>query len=330
MSDNPTLIARRQGRIGRITLNRPKALNALDLSMVRAIAAAVGPWRDDPSIHAVVLEASEGRAFCAGGDIRALRADVIAGDHAGVERFFAEEYALNLVIGRFPKPWISLIDGLCMGGGIGLSVHGTARVATENAVFAMPETAIGMFPDVGATYALPRLRGNWGLVLALTGQRVTAADALWLGLATHYVPAAALAGLADRIAEDGPACLAMAALAPPPSALAGQDISAFDEPGVPAIMAALEAAGTEWSRATLATLYAASPTALLATYAIVRAGAHRTLEQCLQAELALTRHITRHPDLAEGVRAMVVDKDRAPRWTPPTIAEAVLAPLPQD
>ncbi len=319
----PMVIVRTHGRIGHITLNRPQALNALDLSMIRVIATALAAWREDPSVHAVVLDAAGERAFCAGGDVRTLRSLVLAGDHAAVEAFFVEEYALNLAIARYPKPYVSLIDGICMGGGIGLSVHGAVRVATEGASFAMPETVVGLFPDVGATFILPRLRGVFGMYLALTSARVGGADAAWLGLATHFVPRERIRGLAEDLAEHGVAALAAAAVSPPPGEMAGLEsaIAGFGGGSVGEIMQALERMDTDWSRTMLATLRAVSPTSLLWTFEIVRAGGGRTLEQCQQAELALTRHATRHPDFAEGVRAMVVDKDRAPRWSPPRLED---------
>ncbi len=323
MSDTtePTVLARRQGRIGRITLNRPKALNALDLGMVRLVASALEAWREDPAVHAVVIEGAGGRAFCAGGDVREVRRMSMAGDHAGIEAFFAGEYALNLAIARYPKPYIALVDGICMGGGIGLSVHGSVRVASDTAMFAMPETAIALFPDIGATYVLPRLRGDWGTYMALTGARMDGAQATWLGLATHFVPHDRMAGLADAIAEHGIAALAEAAVPPGNLALAHQDVSAFGADSVPAILAALEGAGTPWATETLATLRTMSPSSVMWSFAMLRQGAHRTLEQCLQAELAMTRHAPRHPDFIEGVRAMVVDKDKTPRWTPARIED---------
>ena len=323
MSDHtePTITAHRQGRIGRITLNRPKALNALDVGMIRAMSAALAGWRDDPAIHAVVVDAAGGRAFCAGGDIREIRRLAMAADHAGVEAFFSEEYALNLAIARYPKPYVALIDGICMGGGIGVSVHGSIRVASETAVFAMPETAIALFPDVGATFVLPRLRGNWGMYMALTGARMGGAEAAWLGLATHFIPHAAMPGLADAIAAEGLGVLADFAEKAPATPLATQDASAFGLATVPAILAALEADASPWARDTLATLRHVSPSSVLWSFQMVRRGADRTLEQCLAAELAMTRHATRHPDFLEGVRAMVVDKDRTPRWSPPRIED---------
>jgi enoyl-CoA hydratase len=314
-----TVLARTQGRIGRITLNRPGALNALDLPMIHVITAALKTWRDDPRVHLVVVEGAGDRAFCAGGDVRTIRNWVLEGDHDAVEAFFVHEYALNRTIARYKKPYLSLIDGICMGGGIGLSVHGAIRVASEHARFAMPETQVGLFPDVGASFILPRLRGEFGMYLGLTGARVAGADAGWLGLATHFVPRAPMAGLADALAENGLGALAEVAHKLPPGemrALAHRVADVFGRESVAAIVAALERDDDEWAQSTLATLRGASPSSLLWTFEIIRAGAHRTLEQCQRAELALTRHATRHPDFAEGVRAMVIEKDRQPRWSP--------------
>lgn len=292
--------------------------------MIRAVTAALDAWRDDPAVYAVVIEGAGGRAFCAGGDIRAIRSSTMEGRHDEVEGFFVEEYALNQAIASYPKPYVALIDGICMGGGIGVSVHGAARVATEAAMFAMPETGIGLFPDIGATYILPRLRGAFGTWMALTGARVGGADAAYLGLATHFTTSERLATLADELAEDGPAVLASAAVPPPAGTLAplADPINrCFSTDSVAEIVERLEAEATDWSRETLATLRGVSPSAILWTFRIVRDGARHTLPQCLAAELALTRYATRHPDFLEGVRAMVVDKDRAPRWSPPRIED---------
>jgi len=315
MAESDTVLVRRQGRIGRVTLNRPRALNALDPAMIAALTALLAEWRDDPAVHAVVIEGAGGRAFCAGGDVRAMRDAVLAGHHELVEQFFAAEYTLNLAIARYPKPYVALIDGICMGGGIGVSIHGAVRVASENALFAMPETAIGLFPDVGATYALPRLRGDAGMWLGLTGARVTGPDAVYLGIGTHYVPAAAMGQVADAIAEDGVAALATLAEPPPATTIPMDQVRCFAAESVSAIMGRLQALGTPWAHDTLAQIHAGSPAAVLRTFDAIRAGATMTLEDALQAELALTRIATRHPDFAEGVRAMLVDKDRTPRWT---------------
>ena len=315
-----SVIVRKQGRIGRLTLNRPDALNALDLEMIRRIASALDNWRDDPSVHAVALDAA-GRAFCAGGDIRAIRSQMLAGDHAGAERFFSEEYALNLAIAQYPKPYVSLIDGICMGGGIGLSVHGGIRVASEAATFAMPETAIGFFPDIGATYILPRLRGHYGMYLALTGARVGGADAAWLGLATHFVARETVGILADAMAENGVSALAGAVVPLPAPGIAEAGIAVFGAESVAGIVTGLERLGTDWSRETLAALRRVSPSAVHWTFEIVRRGAWQTLEQCFATELALTRRAGTHPDFAEGVRAMVIDKDRSPQWSPGSLEQ---------
>lgn len=319
----PAVIARRQGRIGRLTLNRPKALNALDHAMLRTIRGQLDQWRDDSAVHAVVIEGAGGRAFCAGGDIRQVRDLALAGQYADVEAFFAAEYSLNLAIARFPKPYIALIDGVCMGGGMGLAVHGGARVVTEAAVLAMPETGIGFFPDVGASFFLPRLRGGYGMYLALTGARAGGADAAYLGLATHYVPRDRMGTLADEIAEDGPAVLAGASLTPPLGAMPelAEAVRSFDADSVAEIVDRLAVLDTQWGRDTLATLRSRSPTAVLWAFELMRRGMKRTLKQCLAAELALTRHALRHPDFAEGVRAMVVDKDHTPHWVPATFKE---------
>lgn len=317
------VLARRQGRIGRITLNRPKALNAVDLEMIQAVHAALDTWRDEPAVQAVVIEGTVGKAFCAGGDIRLVRERVLAGDHAWIEAFFVAEYGLNLAIARYPKPYVALIDGVCMGGGIGLSVHGSVRVVADGALLAMPETAIGFFPDVGASFVLPRLRPGFGMYMALTGVRVRGADAAYLGLATHYVAAERMGSVADEIAEDGLAVLAGATLPPEPGPIAdlAGPVRCFDAGSLAEILASLAAMDSEWARETLATLRAASPNSVLWSFELVRRGAGRTLEQCLATELALTRHATRHPDFQEGVRAMVVDKDRTPRWSPPRIED---------
>ncbi len=325
MGGEDSVTATRDGRVGRLLLNRPKALNALDLEMIRALTRALLDWRDDPHVHAVVIEGAGDRAFCAGGDIRAVRAHAMAGDTATVEAFFAEEYALNRLIAEYPKPYVALVDGICMGGGIGVSVHGAAIVASEHAMFAMPETAIGFFPDVGATHFLPRLPGRIGYYLALTGARMTGADAVHAGLATHYVPRAQMSALSDALAADGVAALAAFAARLPAFSLAGARPAldrCFAPDTVPAILRRLEAEGGEWAKETVTTLRGLSPSSLFWSLAIVRAGADRTLAQCLEAELALTRVTTRHHEFIEGVRAMVVDKDRKPDWQPGTI-EAV-------
>jgi enoyl-CoA hydratase len=323
MSDE-TLLARRDGRVGRILLNRPQALNAIDLPMIRACTQALRAWQEDPHVHGVVIEGAGDRAFCAGGDVRALRQYELGGEHHKAETFFREEYELNLMIATYRKPYIALIDGICMGGGIGLSVHAPYRVATEHAAFAMPETAIGFFPDIGATFFLPRLPGHMGTYLGLTGTRMQGADAVHAGLATHFVRREELPALSVALAHDGPGALGAHVSPLPAFSLAARRAAidhCFGTDSVSEIVHRLEALGDEWSAKTLAALRAVSPSALCWTLEALRRGANMTLPECQMAELALTRTTMRHPDFAEGVRAMVVDKDRKPRWQPPRIEE---------
>ncbi len=318
-ADQPTVVAAREGAAGTILMNRPRALNALDLPMIEAIGAALRDFRDDGAVKLVVLEGAGGRAFCAGGDVRRMRDLALAGDAAGIEAFFAGEYAVNRAIAELAKPWVSLIDGVCMGGGIGVSVHGSHRVVTEHALLAMPETAIALFPDVGTSFVLPRLPGAVGMWLALTGARLRGAEAVEAGLATHLVPRESLPALRAALPEGDAGAVARFAQPVPPGAVAAQRPAidrCFGAGSLPAIRAALAAEGTEWAAAQLATLDRMSPTSLLVTHELLRRGAGMDLAGCLAMELALTRSVTRHPDFAEGVRAVVVDKDNAPRWAP--------------
>jgi len=323
---DPPIVARQQGRIGRLTVNRPKALNAVNHAMVRSLHGALDAWRNDPGVEALVIEGAGGRAFCAGGDIRQVRDMALVGQYADVEAFFADEYALNLAIARYPKPYVALIDGVCMGGGMGLSIHGSARVVTDAAMLAMPETGIGFFPDVGASYFLPRLPGTHGMFLALTGTRVDGADAAGLGLATHYVARDRIAVLAEEMAQDGLAALGRAALPISTGSRPGHDevAACFGADTVAGILERLAGLESAPAQDALSTLRSRSPTAVLWAFELMRLGAGRTLDQCLRAELALTRHVVRHPDFAEGVRAMVVDKDRNPRWSPARIEDVPL------
>ena len=328
-NSDASVLAWREGRVGRITLNRPRALNALDITMIRAIAAALDEWRTEPSVHAVIIKGAGDRAFCAGGDIRAVREAALAGRTEDIQAFFAEEYALNLAIASYPKPFVALVDGICMGGGVGVSAHGSTRIVTDAALFAMPETGIGLFPDIGATYILPRLRGQLGMYMALTGARLSGADALYAGLATHFTDSETMAALPAALAADGMAALAditRPAKATLPPHMAAVE-HCFGAGSVPDIVQRLEDLGTKWSSQVLATLRTMSPSALCWTFRIVREGASRTLPQCLAAELALTGPVTRHPDLAEGVRAAVIDKDRRPRWSPASLADVDAAAI---
>jgi enoyl-CoA hydratase len=311
--------------VGRIVLNRPKALNALDLGMIRIIAAALDRFAQDPAVRLVTIEGAGGRAFCAGGDVRAIRANTLSGDHAASEAFFAAEYAVNRAIAEFPKPFVALIDGISMGGGMGLSIHGRHRVVSEHAVMAMPETTIALFPDIGASFFMPRLPDRIGIWAALASARLGPGDCMAAGLATHFVARADLPALQQSLRRAGIAALESHRQGPAPETLDGATRAAiarcFGQASVPAILAALQAEGTDWAKAQIAALRAASPTSLFVSFEVMRRGAASTLAEALATELRLTRSVTRHPDFLEGVRAQVVDKTRDPHWQPPTIEQ---------
>lgn len=313
------------GNVAEIVLDRPRALNALDGSMIRDMYAALEKWREDNAVVAVLVTSSSDRAFCAGGDIKSVRQSALDRDHNAVHGFFAAEYKLNALIANYPKPYVALIDGHAMGGGLGISVHGTVRVVTEKAVLAMPETAIGFFPDVGASYFLPRLTGATGMYLGLTGARASAADAVACGLATHFVPSDKLDALAGDIrsmsGDDLDAVLARHTTTAPASELEERrgEIDRVFGTGTVTDMVERLTADDEWSKQTREALTTLAPSSLWITAELIRRGADLTLEQCLDLELVLGAEVTRNADFIEGVRAVLVDKDRSPSWNPPAI-----------
>jgi enoyl-CoA hydratase len=318
------VLFRREGPLGRIKLNRPKALNALTYDMCARILSQLRNWADDPAVHAIVLEAVPGRAFCAGGDIRAI-AEMGKRRDGSAEAFFTTEYRLNATIKHYSKPYVSLIDGIVMGGGVGISVHGSYRIISENAVFAMPETAIGLYPDVGGTYALPRLPGELGMYLALTGLRIGPADMMYAKLATHFVPAAKFDLIIERLArgEDVDAVLSSLARESEPSPLAEHRAvidRAFAAPSVEAALASLQSEG-EWGRETAALLRARSPTSLMLTFGAMREGRKLDFDSCMRMEYRLTMRALEGHDFYEGVRAAIIDKDQQPQWRPAAIED---------
>ncbi len=327
MSDAQPILFERRGGLAIVTLNRPAALNALTLDMIRQLDRRLAEWAVDPSVGAVVIRGAGGRAFCAGGDVRAL----YDGDAAYCAEFYRDEYRLDRRVFRFPKPYVALIDGVVMGGGVGVSVHGSHRVASERTLFAMPETGIGLFPDVGGGYFLPRRPGRIGMYLALTGARLRAADCLYAGVATHYVPGDRLDALVDALADgDVDAPLARFATDPGPPPLAEHRAAidrCFAGGSVETIIETLEAESGDWARTTRATLAAKSPTSLRLTFRQLSAGATLDFEAVLVMEYRLSQFCMAGHDFFEGVRAVVIDKDNAPRWRPATLAEVTEAEI---
>ncbi|MEI9986925.1 MAG: enoyl-CoA hydratase/isomerase family protein [Aliidongia sp.] len=336
-----------RGRLGLLTLNRPKALNALSLAMVAALDEALLAFERDPAIDAILLRGAGDRAFCAGGDVRAL---VTAPPEEG-ERlrrgFFAGEYALNYHLHTCPKPVVALLNGITMGGGCGLSLHASHRVSTERTLLAMPETVLGLFPDVGATWFLNQLAGEMGLYLGLTGARIRANDLCALGMATHHAAASVMPTLIEALAAEErldaaaiDAVLARFAADPGAPAVAAHRprIDAlFSGATIPKIVAALENAPEDWAAEALGVIRRASPTSLEVTLRQLRGGSMLSIEDVFRTEYRLAVRLTGSNDFREGVRAILIDKHGAPRWNPsriedvdPSAIEALFAPLGPD
>jgi enoyl-CoA hydratase len=332
--DSSRVLVRSRGGLGHVTLNRPEALNALDVEMIRALTAALVGWREDPNVQIVLLDGAGERGLCAGGDVRGLYDQIVAGDPEGTGVFFREEYALNALIAEYPKPIVVIADGITMGGGIGLAGHAAVRVVTERSRLAMPETRIGFAPDVGGTWLLARAPGRLGEYLGLTGESMNASDAVYAGFADHVVPSEHLAGLDDaletRADPAGPAELVLLFdETPERSRLEAARVwvdDAFAADTVPEIVQRLRARPEPDASATADALEKLSPTSLAVTLAAIRAARDLPdLRAALAQEYALVLWFaTTQPDLVEGIRAQLVDKDRNPRWRPAAIAE--LAP----
>ncbi|MDI4662788.1 enoyl-CoA hydratase/isomerase family protein [Xanthobacter autotrophicus] len=347
MTSEPEVLLEEKGAAGIITLNRPKALNALNLGMVREILPRLRAWAKDPAITRIIIKGAGEKAFCAGGDVRSIY-DLGRGGRAGEAlAFFREEYVLNDYIGSFPKPYVALIDGICMGGGFGLSAHGAHRVAGDRYLFAMPEVNIGLFPDVGGTHVLPRLPGAFGVFLALTGTRIRAAEAHACGLATDVVPSGAFPALEEALVAGGDVerILADHRVDPGPGAFADRAdfiADAFGRGTVEAILAALDqaaAGGThaDFAAATAREMRQRSPTSLCIAMEQMRRGGALDLGECLKLELRVVTRVMAGHDFYEGVRAVLVDRDNAPKWQPSQLEDvdsAVIAahfdPIPDE
>ena len=313
----------KRGALGLLTLNRPQALNALTHGMIKAIAAQLHAWAGDEAIKAVAIR-GEGRGFCAGGDIRAVQQATIAGSDAGAD-LLRDEYHMNALIGAYPKPYIAIIHGICMGGGAGLSVHGRYRLADASLDFAMPETAIGFIPDVGAGYFLSRLPDEMGMYLGLTGGRVGLGDALAAGLMTHAVNRDDFDGLIERLAEGEAPEKALPSFArkaaPGPLQSHRRHIATFFSAGsVEAILERLDRDGSDFARETAQVIRTRSPTSLKLVFRQLRAARALDLKQCLAMEFRLAVRVLKAHDFREGVRAALVDKDRNPKWQPNSLA----------
>ena len=320
----------REGRVGLVTLNRPQALNALNRAMCVALHRQLMDWAIDDEVQAVVVEGAGERAFCAGGDVVGLYNDGKAGS-PGWENFFHDEYRMNQAIAHYPKPYVALVDGISMGGGVGISVHAPYRVATEKTLFAMPETGIGLIPDVGGTHALARFPGEFGTWAGLTGARVKGGDCVAIGYCTHFVPSAEIGALKERLAhshetvaevlatfDSDPGELTLPALRD------GIDYL-FAQNQVEDILSLLDE-GDDWAQAQAATIRAMSPTSLKLTLHGLRAAEGSTIEQALKLEYRMVSQIKFGHDFFEGVRAQLVDKDRSPKWSPARLEDVDIAP----
>jgi len=337
------LIVRSHGRVGHISLNRPKAIHALNTDMCRGISAALEEWRGDQAIEAVLLDHSEGRGFCAGGDIRMI-AESGAADGVQARAFFRDEYRMNNTMFGYAKPIVAFMDGVTMGGGVGISLPCEYRVATENTRFAMPETGIGLFPDVGGGWYLSRLPGRVGQFLALTGARLDGGECVELGIATHYLPSENLEEAKERIAADPgriKGILGQLAVSPPEARiLANLDKinKLFASDDLAEVMEALGNDESEWAQRELDTLCTKSPLSCKVSLRLLREGATMPffIDEMRQ-EFAVASHIVQRHDFIEGVRALIIDKDNRPEWDPAHpdevtahMIDTIFAPLPDD
>lgn len=332
------------GAMGHLSLNRPKALHALTLDMCHAMSAALSEWAHDDAVQAVVLDHAEGRGFCAGGDINLLRDSALNDGGVSGRKFFHDEYQLNHQMFTYDKPIVAFVDGITMGGGVGISQPAKFRVATENTRFAMPETGIGLFPDVGGGWYLSRLGGRIGQFLALTGARLDGAECLWAGLATHYLPSDKLAEAKARISADPSriaGILSELSVTPPEARIeknADKIAKLFGPDSFEDILAGLEADDSDWAQKERDTLGTKSPQTCKVALRQLADGANFTdFADNMRMEYRIASRVLLRPDFAEGVRAVIVDKTGDPAWDPATpegvsddLIGAIFAPLPDN
>ena len=336
----PEVVFEKRGHAGVITLDRQKAFNALNLEMCVLMHDALDDFATDNSIsHVVVRSSQNGRFFCAGGDIRSMQAELNAGQFETAEHFFKTEYRLNYKIARYKKPYIALIDGVVMGGGVGISAHGSHRVVSENTIFAMPEVAIGFFPDVGVSSVLAALENNIGAYLAITGERIKAADMLSLGLATHYIPAFAFDEVLNTLAVSDDANAVLANYAQPLAngelqKSLGKISNYFAAQNMQNLIAHLsDNVSDPFAQQVLDTIFKRSPTSMAVALQQLR-GPLLSIEDTLRQDFRIASRLMRQKDFPEGVRALLIDKDNAPQWQPATIddididdIDTIFAPL---
>ncbi len=327
MTENPIIL--QTGALAKITLNAPKKLNALAPEMCLPLGNKLAEWKNDKNVKAVLIKGAGDKAFCAGGDI----VDVVnmgKTNPAEACKFFWAEYRTNWRIKMFPKPYIAFIDGITMGGGVGVSVHGHYRIATERTMFAMPETMIGFFPDVGGSYFLSRLEGNMGMFLGLTGYRLNGVDLLELGIATHYIESNKLDALEAALSniefnEDGftdvETVLNNFCSQPEINNNLKQANRLFEGENLATIISNLKADDSDFSSKILKNIQKMSPTSLHITFEEIKRGVHLPFDKCLQMEMRLAWHVMQNPDFYEGVRALLIDKDRSPKWQPDNISD---------
>ncbi len=335
------VIVRREGALGRLTLNRPRALNALNIDMIRTIREYLDAWAYDLDVACVMFDASGDKAFCAGGDIRFMYETGRENPEPG-RQFWREEYSVNLLISRYPKPVVTIMDGITMGGGVGLASHASHRVVTEKALVAMPEATIGFLPDVGGTHLLARAPGKIGLYLGTTSGRMNAGDAIFAGFADAFVPSQSIDELRKKLASGQPPLIALAALSrmSPSGDLADLRAKidlAFSRPTMLACLHAIEAlaaGGDEWAIKTAKAMRHNCPFSLAAIFEALQQADHLDLEGSLKLEYRFSHRTLSHDDYYEGVRSVIVDKDRDPRWHPARLEDvdldqvsAMLSPL---